>query len=157
MESSSKNPLDVVTSLDSCLTKDLRNHSSRNTGGIDTLIKFFQHLHSQMWLEIWFAFVCSKLANNSVLVSYLKGNWKWFRNAIANLPKKEYLKRSSSMYHFATLPMRVHWNNHNCRKLYFNELDENQRWKVVTWSPRYSLCLALNFGMSKGNLVVIGG
>jgi hypothetical protein len=29
------------------------------------------------------------------------------RNAIASSPKEEYLERSSSMYHFAALPIRV--------------------------------------------------
>ena len=156
MASSSENTLDVVTSLDNCGAKDLRNHLSMNAGGTGTLIKLFRHLHSRMWSEIWFAFVCVKLASNSVPASYLTGNWKWFRKAIANSLKEEYIERSSSMYHFITLPMRVCWNNHNCTESYFNELDEHQRWKVVTWSLGYLLGLALKFGMSEGNFVGIG-
>jgi hypothetical protein len=108
MASSLENTPNIATSLDSWGTKDLRNHSSRNAGGTGTLIKLFQRLHSWMWLEIWSTFVYSKVASNFVLVSYLTGNWKWFRNSISNLPKEEYLEWSSSMYHFIALPMRVH-------------------------------------------------
>jgi hypothetical protein len=88
MASSSEKTPDVATSLDSCGTKDLRNHSRRNAGGISTLIKLFRCLHS-------------------VPVSYLAGNWKWLRKAITSFPKEEYLEHLSSMYHLATLPMRV--------------------------------------------------
>ena len=148
MASSSENTPDVATSLDNCRTKDLRKHSSKNAGGTSTVIKLFWHLHSRMWSEIWSAVVYLKLASSSMPALYLTGNWKWFRNAIANSSKEEYLERSISMYHFVTLPMRVCWNNHNCMESSFNELDEHQRWKVVTWSPRSSLGLASNFGMS---------
>ena len=144
-------------SLDNYGTRDLSNHSSRNVGGTGTLIRLFQRLHSRIWLEIWFVVVCSKLASSSVPVLYLTGNWKWLRKAIANSPKEEYLERSSSMYHFTTLPIRVRWNNHNFMESSFNELDEHQRWKVVTWSPGSSLGLPSNFGISEGNFVGIGG
>jgi hypothetical protein len=103
MASSSKNTPDITMSLDNCGTKDLRNHSKRNASGTGTLIKLFQHLHSRMRLEIWSAFVCEKLASNSVPASYLTGNWKWFRKAIASSLKEEYLERLGSMYHFMTL------------------------------------------------------
>ena len=144
-------------SLDNCGTKDLRNHSSRNAGGTGTLIRLFWRLHSQIWSEIWSTVVCSKLVSSSVPASYLIGNWRWFRKSIISLPKEEYLEWSSSMYHFAALPMRVRWNNYNCTESSFNELDENQRWKVVTWSLGSSLGLASNFGMSEGKFIVIGG
>ena len=157
MVSSSEKTFDVTTSLDNCGTKDLRNHSSRNVGGTSTLIKLFRHLHSRMWSEIWSVVVCSKLASNSMSVSYLTGNWKWFRKAIANSPKEEYLEQFSYMYHLLALLMSVCWNNCNCTESYFNELDKHQRWKVVTWSPGYSLGLASNFGMSEGNFISIGG
>ena len=157
MASSLENTPDVATSLDNCGTKDLRNHSNKNANGTSSLIKLFRRLHSRMWSEIWSIVVCSKLASSSVLALYLTDNWKWLRKAIANLPKEEYLERSSSMYHFTTLPMRVRWNNHNYTKSSFNDLDEHQRWKVVTWSPGSSLGLSSNFGMSKGNFVGIGG
>jgi hypothetical protein len=107
MESSLKNTPNVAMSLDSCGTKELRNHSSRNAGGTGTLIKLFLRLHSRMWSEIWSTFFCSKLGSNYVPASYLTGNWKWFRNAIANSLKEEYLEQSSSMYNFTALPMRV--------------------------------------------------
>jgi hypothetical protein len=74
MAYSLENTPDVAMSLDSCGTKDLRNHSRRNAGGTGTLIKIFQCLHSRMWSKIWSAFVYSKLASNSVLASYLTGN-----------------------------------------------------------------------------------
>ena len=157
MASSLEKTPKVATSLDNCGTKDLRNHSSRNVGGTGTLIRLFQRHHSWIWSDIWSADICSKLASNSVLASYLRGNWKWLRKAIASSPKKEYHERSSSMYHFAALPIRVHWNNRNWTESSFSELDEHHKWKVVMWSPRSSLGLALNFGMFKGNFVGIGG
>jgi hypothetical protein len=107
MASSSKKTPEVATSLDNCGTKDLRNHSSRNVGGTGTLIRLFRRHHSQIWSEIWSIVVYSKLASSSVPASYLTGNWKWLRKAIASSPKEEYLERSSSMYHFVELPIRV--------------------------------------------------
>jgi hypothetical protein len=104
MALSSENTPDVATYLDSCGTKDLRNHSRRNASRTGTLIKLFRSLCSQMWSEIWSDFVYSKLARNFVSASYLTGNWK---NAIANSSKEEYIEFLSSMYHFAALPMRV--------------------------------------------------
>ena len=157
MASSSENTTEVATSLDNCGTKDLKNHSRRNVGGTGTLIKLFWHLHSRMWSKIWSVVVYLKLASSSVPSSYLIGNWKWFRKSIASSPKEEYLERSSLMYHFMELPMRVRWNNHSYTESYFNELYEHQRWKVVTWSPGSSLGLASNFGMFEGNFVGIGG
>jgi hypothetical protein len=77
--------------LDNWGTKDLRNHSNRNVGGTSNFIKIFQCLHSQMCSEIWSIFFYSKLVSNSVLASYLTGNWKWFKKAIANSLKEEYL------------------------------------------------------------------
>jgi hypothetical protein len=74
MASSSEKTPEVVTSLDNCGTKDLRNHSSRNADGTGTLIRLFRRHHSWIWLEIWSAVVCSKLASNSVPASYLIGN-----------------------------------------------------------------------------------
>jgi hypothetical protein len=84
MESSLEKTPEVATSLDDCGTKDLRNYSSRNAGGTGTLMRLFRHLHS--W--IWSAVVCSKLESNSMLASYLTGNWKWLRKAIASSPKE---------------------------------------------------------------------
>jgi hypothetical protein len=89
--SSEKTP-EVTMSLDNYGTKDLRNHSSRNAGGTGTLIRLFRHLHSLICSEIWFVVVCSKLASSSVPASYLTGNWKWLRKAIASSPKEEYLE-----------------------------------------------------------------
>jgi hypothetical protein len=143
--------------LDNCGTKYLRNHSSRNDGGTSTFIKLFWCLHSRMWSEIWSTFVCSKLVRILLPMSYLTSNWKWFKKTIANSPKVEYLERSISMYHFTSLPMRVHWNQWNWMELSLNELAEHHKCKVVTWSPRSSLGLASKFGMSEGNLVGIGG
>ena len=149
--------LEVAKYLDNCGTKDLRNHSSRNSSGTGTLIRLFRRLHSRIWSEMWSAVVCSKLASSSVPVLYLTGNWKWLRKAIASSPKEEYLERSRSMYHFATLLIRVRWNRRNWTESSLKELDEHHRWKVVTWSPKYLLGLPSNFGMSKGNLVSIEG
>jgi hypothetical protein len=132
MASPSEKTPEVATSLDNWGTKDLRNHSSKNDGGTGTLIRLFRRHHSRIWSEIWSAVVCSKLASSSVPTSYLTGNNKWLRKAIASSTKEEYRERSSSMYHFATLPIRVRWNNHNWTESSFSELDENQRWKVVT-------------------------
>ena len=84
--------------------------------------------------------------------------WRHQKSLIKDQVSPDFLLEwLSSMYHFATLPMRVRWNNHNCMESSFNELDENQRWKVVTWSHGSSLGLASNFGMSEGNFVDIGG
>jgi hypothetical protein len=90
MASSSEKTPEVVTSLDNWGTKDLRNHSRRNAGGTGTLIRLFQRRHSRIWSEIWSTIVCSKLASSSVPASYLTGNWKWLRKAIASSPKEEY-------------------------------------------------------------------
>ena len=63
--------------------------------------------------EIWTTLVCSNLARNLVPISYLTGNWKWFKKAIANSPKEEYLERSSSMYHFAVRQAMARIHEHN--------------------------------------------
>jgi hypothetical protein len=63
----------------------------------------------------------------------------------------------NSMYHFATEPIRVHWKSHNRMESSIKELDEQKRWKVMTWLFGSSPDLPSNFGMSDGNLVGITG
>ena len=45
---------------------------------------------------------------NSVPVSTLIGNWKFFRNSVAKALKVLMVACGNSMYHLAALPMRVH-------------------------------------------------
>ena len=54
--------------------------------------------------------------NSSVLVSYLIGNWKFFRNSVAKAPKVLMVVRGNTIYHLAVLPVRV-WGNSPSRIL----------------------------------------
>jgi hypothetical protein len=65
--------------------------------------------------------------------------------------------RVSSIYHFSSEPVRVHWKSRNRMESSIKELDENQRWKVMRWLFGSSLDLPSNFGMSDGNLSRIMG
>ena len=65
--------------------------------------------------------------------------------------------RGSSIYHFAAEPMRVRWKSRNRMESSIKEMDEHQRWKVMTWLFGSSPSLPSNFGMSNGNLVGITG
>jgi hypothetical protein len=65
--------------------------------------------------------------------------------------------RGSSIYHFAAEPVSVRWKSHNRIESSIKELDEHQRWKVMTWLFGSSLDLLLNFGMLDGNLDGITG
>jgi hypothetical protein len=63
----------------------------------------------------------------------------------------------SSIYHFAAEPMRICWKSRNRMESSIKELDEHQRWKVMTWLFGSSPDLLSNFGMSNGNLAGITG
>ena len=60
--------------------------------------------------------------------------------------------RGSYIYHFAVEPVRVHWKSCNQIESSIKELDEHQRWKVMTWLFGSSPDLLSNFGVSDSNL-----
>ena len=155
--SSSLVTTEVDTSLDIYGNRDLRNHSSKNLGGMVALIRFFRILHSWMWSEIWVALSYWKVDNKSIPKSYQTRSWKWLRNTLAKSQKLSNATKGSSMYHFAAVLVRVLWNNLNQTMLSFSELEEHHKWKVVMWAPGSSPTLPSNFGIFEGNLVGIGG
>jgi hypothetical protein len=59
---------------------------------------------------------------------------------------------NSSIYHFASEPVRVRWKSRNRMESSIKELDEHHRWKVMTWLFGSSPGLQSNFGMSDDNL-----
>jgi hypothetical protein len=65
--------------------------------------------------------------------------------------------RGNSMYHFAIEPVRVCWKSHNFMESSINELDEHQRWKVMTLLFGSSPDRPSNLGMSDGNLAGMMG
>jgi hypothetical protein len=60
--------------------------------------------------------------------------------------------RGNYIYHFSAEPIRVHWKSHNRMESSIKELDEHQRWKIMTWLFGSSPNLLSNFGMSDGSL-----
>ena len=135
----------------------LKNHSSKNSGGIVALIRLFCLLHSWMWFEIWVALSYRKVDNKSVLKSYRTGSWKWLRNTLAKSQKLLNATEGNSIYHFVALLVRVLCNSLNQTESSFSELEENHKWKVVTWALESSPTLPSNFGISEGSLVGTGG
>ena len=121
------------------------------------LIRLFRLLYSWMWSEIWVALSYGKVDNKSVPKSYQTGSWKWLRNTLTKSQRLSNTAEGSSMYHFAAALVIFLCNNLNQTVSSFSELDEHHNWKVVTWALGSSQTLPLNFGISEGNLVGIGG
>jgi hypothetical protein len=58
----------------------------------------------------------------------------------------------NSIYHLVVEPVRVHWKRRNQIESSINELDEHQRWNVITWLLGSSPGFASNLGIYDGNL-----
>ena len=58
----------------------------------------------------------------------------------------------NSIYHLATVPVRVILKIHKRIESSINEFDEHQIWKVITWLLGSSLGLPSKFGISEDNL-----
>ena len=148
---------DVEISLDMYGNSDLRNHSKRNSGGMVALIRLFRLLHSWIWSEMWVALFCLKVDNKSVPKSYRTRSWKWLRKALAKSQKLLKAAEGNSIYHLASIPVKVLWNSLNLIQSSFNKLEEHHKWKVVACALGSSPVFPSNLGMSDGNLVGTGG
>jgi hypothetical protein len=91
------------------------------------LIKLFHLLYSRILLEMCIDLSCLKLAKIIVPTSHWTRSWKWLIKPMAILPYVTYLDLSSSIYHLAATPVRVHWNNRNWIESSFNELDNHHK------------------------------
>ena len=142
----------MVTSLAMGGSKYFVNQSTNNWLGMGALINLCILLHSWIWSEIWVDVVCWSEVNSYIHVSYWIGNWKCVKKAIAKALKSQNECRGNSMYHLATMEVRVLWKR--CRRIEpsIKELDEHQRWKVITWFFGSSPGLPSNFGISDGSL-----
>ena len=120
---------DRPMSLEMWGKRDLQNQLDRRWSGIGALTSLLIHLHSWMWSKMWVAVSWRNKVNSSILVSYLIGNWKFFRNFIAKAPKVLMAARGNSIYHLAALPVRVRGNSQSRIISSTMELDTDHRWK----------------------------
>lgn len=70
---------------------------------------------------------CRNDVNRSVHVSYRFGNLKCVKNAIARVLKLLKDRVGSSMYHLATVPVKVCCNNLNQMESSISELEEHHK------------------------------
>ena len=66
---------------------------------------------------------------------------------------KTYSPLGNFIYHFVAGSVRVHWNSLKRIESSCKELEEHQRWKVVTCSLGSSLDFPSKLGMSEGSLL----
>ena len=138
-------------------SKEFVNQSASNWSGIGALVNLRLLLHSWIWLEIWVDVVCQSEVNRSVPISYQISNWKCVKKSIAKTLKSQNECCGNSMYHLAAMPVRVLWKRRRWLEPSIKELDEHQRWKVITWFFGSSPALPSNFGISEGSLTGMVG
>ena len=146
-----------ATSFEISTVRVFRKRSKSTRSSSLYLHKLRRRLHLWRCSKIWMAGVCLNCVSNSIPKSWWMGNWKYVRNAVARAPKVPCEAEGCYTYHFTTTLVRVSWNNLNRIVLSMILFDENHRWKVMTWLPRSSACLPLNFVISKGSFVGMGG
>jgi len=93
----------------------------------------------------------------SVLVSYQIRSWKWVKKSIARESKFPQEFHDNSIYHFVVKPVRVLWKILKRMELSIKELEEHQRWKVMTWFLGYSPGFPSNFETLDDSLEGIRG
>ena len=76
-----------------------------------------------------------------------------FLVTMARSSNKAYAPLGNSIYHFTASLVRVRWNSLKQIESSCKELEEHQRWKVVTCSSGSSPALPSNLGMFERSLV----
>ena len=147
----------MATSLAMGGSKYFVNQSASNWWRRGALINLHLLLHSWIWLKMWVDVVYRSEVNRSVPISYQMGNLKCAKKAIARALKSQKECCGSSIYHLATMYVRVLWNSRRRIEPSIKELDEHHRWKAITWFFGSSLGLPSNVGISKGILTGMEG
>ena len=84
-----------------------------------------------------------------------KGSWKCMRKDMARELKSWKEARGSSIHHFASEPISVHWKRHKRIESSMREFDEHHKWKVITWLFGSLPGFPSNFRISEGSLAGI--
>ena len=98
-----------------------------------------------------------KMIQDSILESWLMGSWKYLRYEVARALKVPSKAKGCSTYHFAVGQVKVRSNILSRIVSSIILFDERHWWKFITWFLGSSAWFPLNFGMSEGSFVGMGG
>jgi len=133
--------------------RDFKNQSMKSGSSRFIFHTLHRWHHSRIWSTRWVAMGLQKVVRISTPVSWQMGNWKKVKKTIAIGAKVVWAHNGNSVYHLATIPVRVRWNRLCLIKSSMILLEEHHKWKVVMWLEGSLPTFPSNLGIFDSNSV----